>query len=215
MSGYKIAKKTRQLAFTSGASLQSLLVGRQISMTICFFIAARMTTLNVDPELNQNIYNVSNGTQEFFNTGLLGAIIISVFGILIWRIIAAVAPLTFLSNPLIYFIVRLCHALEGSGLFSASWIVAYLYRKITCLRTDEMQAVDFSAGDSSNQCCIDVENNIIEVDVTYQPDSPITRNRQRSSHIRSTSLQLQQQGYAYGQNDTSRLFQPPSLKLIL
>ena len=89
------------------------------------FIVARITSVDVetnDDDESDNIFGVSNGVQNFFNTGLLGAIITTIVGSLIWRIIASSFPVIFLSNPLVYLIIRLCLLLEASGVCSASSI---------------------------------------------------------------------------------------------
>ena len=104
------------------------------------FIVARITSVDVetnDDDESDNIFGVSNGVQNFFNTGLLGAIITTIVGSLIWRIIASSFPVIFLSNPLVYLIIRLCLLLEASGLCSASWLLALLHKKIARFEVDE------------------------------------------------------------------------------
>jgi hypothetical protein len=136
LAKHKIVNSICDLTF-SGNNLQAFLIGRQICVTLCTFVIARITTLDVDVGEGQNIFGVSDGMQSFFNTGLLGAVITTIVGSLAWRIIAASFPVAFLSNPLIYLILRLCLAVEASGVCSAAWLLALVNRQIAGLQPDE------------------------------------------------------------------------------
>jgi len=136
LAQHKMAKATCQLAF-SGNNLQAFLIGRQIFVTLCTFVIARLTTLDVQVGEGDNIFDVSDGVQIFFNTGLLGAIITTVVGSLAWRIIAASFPVGFLSNPLVYLILRLCLVIEASGICSAAWLLALINKQMAGFQSDE------------------------------------------------------------------------------
>jgi len=118
------------------------LIGRQILVTICMFVVARITSINVDVSSSdgdsENIFGVSDGLQNFFNTGLLGAVITTLVGSLAWRIIASSFPVAFLSNPLIYIIIRLCLILEASGICSAAWFLAYVQKFVMNYQLDRV-----------------------------------------------------------------------------
>jgi hypothetical protein len=139
LAQHPIAAKNCQLTF-SGQNLQAFLIGRQICVTVCMFVVARITSVDVDVDSNdsENIFGVSDGLQGFFNTGLLGALITTIVASLIWRIIASSFPVAFLSNPLIYLIIRLCLLLEKSGLCSASWVIARYHKPIVNYQPDEV-----------------------------------------------------------------------------
>mmetsp|Transcript_22842 Transcript_22842/g.63528 ORF Transcript_22842/g.63528 Transcript_22842/m.63528 type:complete len:589 (-) Transcript_22842:262-2028(-) len=111
-----------QLVF-EGQNLAAFLIGRQIVVTICMFVVARITTISLE-EGHANLWGVSDGLQDFFNTGLLGALITAIHASLIWRVIASAAPFVFLSSPLTTMLIRLCLAVEQSGLCSVAWILA-------------------------------------------------------------------------------------------
>jgi hypothetical protein len=132
-----IAHKNFQLAF-KGKNLQAFLIGRQILVTVCMFVVARISTLDIEVGVDENIFGVSDGLQNFFNTGLLGAVITTIVASLAWRVIASSSPVPFLSNPLIYLIIRLCLILEASGLCSAAWLLASVQRKVAGLQPDEV-----------------------------------------------------------------------------
>jgi len=136
LTKHTIAHKNCQLTF-SGQNLQAFLIGRQICVTVCMFIVARITSLNYTAG-DSNIFGVSDGLQNFFNTGLMGAIITTIVGSLAWRIIASSFPLAFLSNPLIYLIIRLCLLLEASGLCSAAWVLARFNKPLAGYQPDEV-----------------------------------------------------------------------------
>jgi hypothetical protein len=103
------------------------------------FVVARITSVNVDVQgdNSENIFGVSDGIQTFFNTGLLGAVITTIVGSLAWRIVASSFPVAYLSNPLVYMIIRLCLILEASGVCSAAWLLALIQKSIFGYRLDE------------------------------------------------------------------------------
>ena len=136
LAKHNIAHKNCQLVF-QGQNLPAFLIGRQILVTICMFVVARITTLDITVG-EDNIFGVSDGVQEFFNTGLLGAVITTIIASLIWRIIASSFPIVFLSNPLIYVIIRLCLLLEASGVCSSSWILARYHKPMLNFQPDEV-----------------------------------------------------------------------------
>lgn len=121
-----------------GQNLQAFLIGRQILVTVCMFVVARVTTTNVDTSTgDQTIFGVDPRIQDFFNTGLLGAVITTIVGSLIWRVVASTFPIAFLSNPLLRIIIRLCLWLEKSGLCSAAWTTAHLHKTFFNFKPDE------------------------------------------------------------------------------
>eukprot|EP00566_Odontella_aurita_P000753 CAMPEP_0113573476 /NCGR_PEP_ID=MMETSP0015_2-20120614/26638_1 /TAXON_ID=2838 /ORGANISM="Odontella" /LENGTH=549 /DNA_ID=CAMNT_0000476557 /DNA_START=284 /DNA_END=1933 /DNA_ORIENTATION=- /assembly_acc=CAM_ASM_000160 len=132
----KIAAANCKLTFAEN-NFAAFLIGRQVLVTVCMFIIAQITTLNVVVGKGENIFNVSDGLQNFFNTGLLGAIITTIVASLAWRIVAATFPLKFMSNPLIYLIIRFCLILEKTGICSASWLLALMQKEIVNFQPDE------------------------------------------------------------------------------
>merc|ERR1711981_1314292 len=100
------------------------------------FIVARIATLDI--KTGGNIFGVSNGLQDFFDTGLLGAVISTIIGSLAWRIIASSFPLAFMSNPLIYIIIRICLFLEVTGIASAAWVLALIHKSIVLYQPDDV-----------------------------------------------------------------------------
>jgi len=75
--------------------------------------------------------------RTFFNTGLLGSVILTIIGSLAWRIIASSFPLAFMSNPLIYMIIRICLIFESTGIASAAWLLALIHKTIARYQTDD------------------------------------------------------------------------------
>mmetsp|Transcript_14561 Transcript_14561/g.31771 ORF Transcript_14561/g.31771 Transcript_14561/m.31771 type:complete len:595 (+) Transcript_14561:377-2161(+) len=139
--GHKMAATNCSLAFRN---FGALLIGRQILVTLCMFIIARITSIQVEDDEDDdssgggNIFGVSNATQEFFNTGLLGAMITTILASLVWRIVASSFPLAFLSNPVVFVLLHVCLALEQSGICSASWLLARLCQKVAGLQSDDV-----------------------------------------------------------------------------
>lgn len=150
---HTIAHQNCQLTF-QGSNLQSFLIGRQICVTCCMFVIARITSITIS-DGDSNIFGVPDAIQDFFNTGLFGAVITTIVGSLAWRIIASSFPLAFLSNPLINIIIRLCLLLEKSGICSASWALAFIQKQIFKYRVDEEYVgVDTAADEESAHATI-------------------------------------------------------------
>jgi silicon transporter len=136
---HPIAMKTCDLLFKGeGRNLPGFMIGRQICVTMCFFFIAKVTTINVDVEAGDDtIFGVSDGAQRFFNTGLLGALITTIIGSLSWQLVASTFPVAFLSNYLVYILLRFCLFLEATGVCSASWVLAWLQKRVSDFKIDE------------------------------------------------------------------------------
>ena len=133
---HKVAYSNCKLIF-SGQNLQSFLIGRQIFAASLMFIVARIATIAI-PAGEENIFGLSNGFQSFFDTGLLGAVVLTIIGSLVWRIIASSYPLAFMSNPLSYVIIRICILLDKTGICSAAWFLALINRSVVGYQLDEV-----------------------------------------------------------------------------
>lgn len=132
------AKKTCDLLFEGdGRNLPGFMVGRQMCVTLCFFIVARVTTIKLN-ENDDNIFGVSNGVQKFFETGLLGALITTTVASITWQLVASSFPMAFLSTPVTYVLLRFCLFLEWTGLCQGSWVVARVLKKVAGYKRDEV-----------------------------------------------------------------------------
>jgi hypothetical protein len=136
LKNYAVAHKTCKLVF-EGTNLQSFLVGRQIFVATCTFVVARIASPDYTEE-DDNIFGVSDGFQAFLNTGLTGAVITTLVGSLAWRIIASSFPVAFLSNPLVYVIVRICLVLDTVGICSSAWLLALTHKLLVGYQVDEV-----------------------------------------------------------------------------
>ena len=129
---YPNAAKCCSLTFT-GCNLQAFLIGRQLCVTMCMFVVAKLTSCNVElnttNQHNNNIFGVNNDIEALFNTGMLGAFTTTVIGSLVWRILASCFPIVFLSNPIMYWIIQLCLLVEISGICSAAWPLAWIQKQ--------------------------------------------------------------------------------------
>lgn len=132
------AKKTCDVLFKGdGRNLPGFMVGRQMCVTMCFFIVARVTTIRLN-EGEGNMFGVSDGVQEFFETGLLGALITTVAASITWQLVASAFPMVFLSTPITYILLQFCLFLEWTGLCQGSWVIARIHRKIAKFKRDEV-----------------------------------------------------------------------------
>jgi hypothetical protein len=166
---HPIAYRNYKLTF-SGQNLQAFLIGRQICVTICTFIIARITTVNVDTDAGEaTIFGVSAGVQGFFNTGLLGAVITTVIASLCWRIVASSFPVAFLSNPLIFVIIHLCLILEKSGVCSAAWILARYHKLLIDYQPDEvhLEGAERHTNKASTRRDKDIEKLVKGLNIVY------------------------------------------------
>eukprot|EP00816_Leptocylindrus_hargravesii_P006433 CAMPEP_0196802236 /NCGR_PEP_ID=MMETSP1362-20130617/1879_1 /TAXON_ID=163516 /ORGANISM="Leptocylindrus danicus, Strain CCMP1856" /LENGTH=200 /DNA_ID=CAMNT_0042173475 /DNA_START=1378 /DNA_END=1980 /DNA_ORIENTATION=- len=134
LTGHDVAQKNCRLTF-EGTNLQAFLIGRQICVTCCMFVIARITSIKIGD--GDSIFHISDSIQAFVNTGLLGAVITTIVGSLAWRIIASSFPIGFLSNPLVNVIIHLCLMLEKSGICSASWVLAFIQKQLFMYDVDE------------------------------------------------------------------------------
>ena len=160
---HPLARKVCELTF-SGKNLQAFLIGRQICVTLCMFIVARVTTLDYGEE-DKNLWGVGDGLQRFFNTGLLGAVITTIVASLAWRIVAASFPVAFLSNPLIYLIVRLCLILEAIGVCSAAWLLALAHKQIVGYQPDEVYIGTTEERAAVTKECVETSKCELELDL--------------------------------------------------
>jgi len=134
-----IAMKTCELMFHGDEkAFARFNVGRQMFVTLCFFVIARVTTLDITIGVDENIFGVSDGVQKFFNMGFLGAIIATILGSISWQLVASAFPREFLSNPLIYVFALICLALEATGICSGAWFLAIFHRKLNRLQNDDV-----------------------------------------------------------------------------
>lgn len=132
------AKKTCDKLFEGdGRNLPGFMVGRQMCVTMCFFIVARVTTIKLN-EGDGNIFGVSDGLQKFLETGLLGALITTIVASITWQLVASAFPMAFLSTPITYVLMRFCLLLEWTGLCQGAWVVARIHRKLAKFKRDEV-----------------------------------------------------------------------------
>jgi len=109
-----------------------------MTVTLCFFVIARVTTINVVIGEDANIFGVSNGVQQFFNFGFMGAITTTILGSIAWQLVAGSFPIAFLSNPIVFVFLQLALWLEATGICAAAWFLALIQRKICGFQFDEV-----------------------------------------------------------------------------
>lgn len=132
------AKKTCDLLYGHGHhNLPGFMIGRQLSVVSCFFVIARVTSLKIE-EGEDNLFGVGDGLQNFFNTGLLGAVITTIVGSISWQLVASAFPIAFLSNPFTYIFLRICLLLEATGVCSGAWVLAWIHKRVAGFRYDEV-----------------------------------------------------------------------------
>jgi silicon transporter len=134
-----MAMKTCEVLFRGeGRNLPGFMCGRQMTVTLCFFVIARVTTLNVEIGVDDNIFGVSDGVQKFFNMGFLGAVITTILGSISWQLVAQAFPLAFLSNPLVFVLLKIALFLEATGICAAAWFFGLVHKKIAGFQLDEV-----------------------------------------------------------------------------
>jgi len=132
------AKKTCALLyFEEGNNLPGFMVGRQLCVVSCMFFVARVTSVKMD-EGDENLFGVSDSAQELFDTGLLGALMLTILGSVSWQLVASAFPLAFMQNPITYYLLCLCLGLEGTGICQGAWVLAAIHKKIAGFQRDEV-----------------------------------------------------------------------------
>ena len=134
-----MALRTCECLFKNGGkNLPGFMCGRQMTVTLCFFVIARVTTINVDIGNEDNIFGVSDPIQKMFNLGFMGAITTTILGSIAWQLVAGSFPIAFLSNPIVYVFLQTALFLEATGICSAAWFLAVLQRKACGFQFDEV-----------------------------------------------------------------------------
>merc|ERR1711982_57208 len=73
-----------------------------------------------------NMFGVSDPIQKMFDTGLLGALFLTVVGSISWQLVASAFPIAFMANPLTYILLRIALGIEFTGICNGAWVVAAL-----------------------------------------------------------------------------------------
>jgi hypothetical protein len=109
-----------------------------MTVTLCFFIIARVTTINIDIGNEDNIFGVSDPIQKMFNLGFMGALVTTILGSITWQLVAGAFPIAFLSNPIVFIFLQLALFLEATGICAAAWFLAVIQRKALGFQFDEV-----------------------------------------------------------------------------
>jgi len=133
------ALRTCNLLYSGeGNNLPGFMVGRQLCVVSCMLFIARVTSVDVAADGSENIFGASNGFQELFNTGLLGAFITTIVASISWQLVASAFPIAFLSNPITYILLRWCLLLESTGICAGAWVIAAVHKSISGFQRDEV-----------------------------------------------------------------------------
>ena len=166
---HKVAASNCKLMF-AGQNLQAFLIGRQILVASLMFIVAKITTISIE-DGESNIFGVGNRFQKFLDTGLLGAVVLTVVGSLAWRVIASSFPLAFMSNPLIFPIIHICLFLEKTGICSSSWALAFVQKKLLSFHPDDTYLLNERAKDNgTDPATTERDNDHMFLDTTEADD---------------------------------------------
>eukprot|EP00536_Pseudo-nitzschia_multiseries_P014740 jgi/Psemu1/311393/fgenesh1_kg.762_\ len=134
-----LALKTCDILFRNGGrNLPGFMCGRQMTVTLCFFVIARVTTVNIVIGEDENIFGVSDPIQKMLNLGFMGAITTTILGSIAWQLVASSFPIAFLSNPIVYVFLQAALFLEATGICYAAWFLAWCQRKVMGFQYDEV-----------------------------------------------------------------------------
>jgi len=132
------AKKTCALLFKgNGNNLPGFMIGRQLTVVSCMFFVARVTSVKMADGAG-NLFGVSDGTQKLFDTGLLGALFLTIVGSIAWQLIVSAFPLAFLANLLTYVLLRITLLIEMTGICNGAWVLTYIHTRIAGFQRDEV-----------------------------------------------------------------------------
>merc|ERR1711892_1389031 len=116
------AKKTCALLyFGEGNNLPGFMIGRQLMVVSCMFFVARVTSVKLEGD-EENIFGVSDAAQELFNTGLLGALMLTILGSISWQLVASAFPLAFMRSLLDSNVMK-CTLAQLPNVPSKKWVM--------------------------------------------------------------------------------------------
>merc|ERR1719491_2858294 len=101
------------------------------------FFVARVLSVRLEGD-EENIFGVSDAAQALFDTGLLGALMLTILGSISWQLVASAFPLAFMQSPVTHFLLRLCLFLEATGICQGAWVLAAIHKKIAGFQRDEV-----------------------------------------------------------------------------
>jgi hypothetical protein len=145
-----IAGANCDLLFCNKSALPKFLVGRQIVVASLMFTVGRVVSVDAghpEVEAGRTSFDVGADFQTFLNLNFCGALITTIIGSLVWRIIASSYPLLFMSNPVIYILIKFCRVLEATGLFSSSFATAKAANLVWQLKDDDFYLKTSAADD--------------------------------------------------------------------
>ena len=136
------AKKTCERLYAGkdgqpGVNLPGYMIGRQLCVVSCMFFVAQVTATNVQRG-EPTIFGVSEAAQQFFNTGLLGALITTIVRSIAWRLAGSAFPIFFLSTPPAWIMLNVCLAFEASGVLNGAWILGWIHKRVARFKRDEV-----------------------------------------------------------------------------
>ena len=146
------------------------MIGRQVCVTLCLFVVALVATLNIVIGQDDNLFGVSDGVHNFFNTSLLGAVITTNLGSISWQLVESESPLDFFSKTLIYVIIRICLFLESNGICYRAWVLDGIHKRVSGFKRNE-EYIGTAEERAKNSMTDD--NDKIGVDVGHMVKLPV------------------------------------------
>jgi len=135
----KLALKLCHCLFKNGGkNLPGFMCGRQVTVTLCFFVIARVTTITTEIGVEENIFGVKDWVQTMFNLGFMGALTTTILGSIAWQLVAGAFPIAFLSNPIVYVFLQIALFIEALGFCASAWLLSMLQRKAMGFQFDEV-----------------------------------------------------------------------------
>lgn len=175
----------------SNSRLQAFLVGRQIAQTVIMFLIARI--INIEMKVKgETLFGVSQQVQAIvFDSGLLNALVSTIFASLSWRVTANAFPMIFLGSPLSIWIMRLCLLVEGTGICDAAWLLAKILAYLVGYKPDEYYL------DAARAC-----DNSVDVECAVVTDTSLTK---MTTHVgvAAATLPTNQEGIRFAKGHRS------------
>jgi len=141
-------------------NVRAFLVGRQIAQTVIMFMIARIISVDMKVE-GETLFGVSPKVQAvLFDSGLLNALVSTIFASLSWRVTANFFPMLYLGSPLSIWIIRLCLLVEGTGICDAAWLLAKIPAAIVGYKTDDYYLEQAAASSATGQGDLEVGGGI-------------------------------------------------------
>lgn len=154
------AYKTNHLS-QQGNNLERFLMGRQVFVVITVFFGAYITTQSDEFDNFMGWHFPSGFGASLFQTGLMGVLVVAIFGQLMPQVVASAYPINFMESiPFVYPVFCGCLFFEDLGIMYLCYTVAEFFMRISGLKTDSDKKPELVKRGFSQVFGVNFKNNL-------------------------------------------------------